>query len=121
MSDRREAELIREVERSRAELLVRARALQSSAMAILDPRESIRRHPIRGIVLSLATGVILSALGRRREAGPVAGGQPPPQPHPLVSLAESLLPDLINGFLGPLIANLLVPPEPTGSDHPHSA
>ena len=69
MSDRREAELLREVAGCRAAVMDRAHALEQSFWRLFDIRAAIRGGPMRGLAVSVATELLLGLFRRRKDAG----------------------------------------------------
>ena len=69
--DPREAELMAEIERLRIDLRTRSEAAGRLALALVDPRESVREHPVGSIVAAVSAGIALGAAGGR---GPRGGG-----------------------------------------------
>jgi hypothetical protein len=111
--DSHEAELWREIQKKRQALHSKADALRRSAIATFDPRESLRRHPLAGVVTSLGAGVILALLPmlpKRRDSQ--GAGVKSGMDQALLSLAAGLLPALLPTIVGPLLGLLRRPRGP---------
>ena len=119
--DAEEARLMEDIQRRRAELVTRAEGLKRSLTLALDPRERIKRHPLRGLLTSIGTGIFLGRMigGGGRAAPRRAGAEPQAtnseHESPLLSLASSvlptLLPTLLPAVMGPLMS-LVLPRSP---------
>ena len=108
--DAEEARLLAEIEARRADLVSRAHELRRSVTQTLDPRERIKRHPLRGLLTSVGTGIFLGRLmsGRpaaRRNSEPEAAHAAEPE-SPLASLAASVLPTLLPTLLPAIVGPL---------------
>ena len=102
--DKREAELMEDIERQRLVLVERGEAFRRSAMEAFDPREKVRRHPIASLLASLGAGMGFGLLPVRRPQE-----RPPETPSsrydsPLTLLAASVLPGLLPKLVEPLFS-----------------
>ncbi len=107
MQDRREAELVRGVEEARANMIARAEAVRHSAVSLLDPREALRRNPVGGILVAIASGVVLNALGSARDHEPAPPADRRTPRGPLAGLFDAALPGLIETLVAPALSSLL--------------
>ena len=103
--DPHEAELLREIQQRRKELVSRAEAFRLTAIATFDPRERLRRHPLAGVLTSLGAGIVLALLPMippRREPQPAGarGGLD----QALISFAAGLLPGALPTLMSPLLS-----------------
>jgi len=96
--DPREAELIAKVARCKEALVARSEALQYRLRSF-DPREQVRRHPLQGILVSVAAGFLLSASPRRPRGKAQAMGT--------AAHLTSALGSLLLGFLPGSLTSLL--------------
>ena len=112
--DAQEEILLADIKARRADLVSKAEGLKRTLTETFDPRERIKRHPLRGILSSVGAGMFLGRLMGGR--GPRKGGfepePPPPEPQsPLASLAAgvlpTLLPTLLPAVMGPLLSLIL--------------
>jgi len=113
--DAEEARLLDEIKARREDIANHAENLKRSVTELLDPRERIKRHPLRGLLTTVGTGIVLGRLmgGRSIRKESI---EPEPQSaepdSPLLSFAASvlpgLLPTLLPAIVGPL-ASLILP------------
>ena len=110
--DAEEARLIADIRQRRADLVGRAEHMKRTLTEALDPRERIKRHPLRGLLTSVGTGIFLGRLisgrpARRSQAEPEPVAPAEPE-SPLAALAAGLLPTLLPTLLpavmGPLMS-----------------
>src|SRR5213594_3810216 len=110
LMDPHEAELLREIQQRRKELVSRAEAFRRTAIATFDPREGLRRHPLAGVLTSLGAGVLLALLPMippKRE--PQAAGARGGLDQTLISFAAGLLPGALPALMSPLLSLLSRP------------
>ena len=125
--DAEEARLLEDIQGRRAELVSRAENLKRSLTVALDPRERIKRHPLRGLLTSIGAGMFLGRMIGGRAAPRRDGLEPQvtnSEPEsPLLALASSVLPSLLPTLLpvvlGPLMS-LVLPRSPRRRDKTNS-
>jgi hypothetical protein len=113
VADPVEAELIRQLDRRRDDLLVRAETWSRSVGAMLDPRARVQKRSLWGVLGSLAPGLLGWLLPSKRSGK--ARIDPDAIGSSIKSMAGELLRDLGPGFLMSLAANLLRPTKPAAS------
>ena len=112
--DTQEAKLLAEIRARRADLVMKAEGLKRTLTETFDPRERIKRHPLRGILSSVGAGMFLGRMmtGRASRRTGVEPEPAPPEPQsPLAALAAgvlpTLLPTLLPAVMGPLMSLIM--------------
>lgn len=104
--DDREAEMVMEIERRRAELLGRAEAFRKNLVTNFDPREKVKRHPVAGLATSLLAGVALAMASPRRADRQVVASANGLMSAFLPGLLKGIVPTLLMGLINPLLAGM---------------
>jgi len=117
--DDHEAELMKDIERRRAELLGRAEAFRRNLITNFDPREKVKRHPLAGLATSLLAGVALALASPRRPDRQVAASANGLMGAFLPGLLKGIVPTLLMGLVNPLLAgmNRKNTPDPSTNRH----
>ncbi len=116
--DAYEARLTEEIQQRRAELVARAEKLRRVVVETIDPRETVKRHPLGGLLTSLGAGMFLGGMlpGRSGRANGASKGAPAPASESSLfgtvaaGVLSSVLPGLIPMLVGPLMS--LITPKP---------
>lgn len=100
-----EAELIRQLELRRTELIARAEKLSRDVRASFAARKPIRRNPLGGVLGSALSGLAMGLLPSRRKG---AAWEDPGGPGAyILSLAKGVLQEMGPAFLTTVLASLL--------------
>ena len=102
-----ELELVAELDRCRAELIVRAESFARSARGVFDPRERLRERGMGAALLSTVSGMLIGLLPSRRRSHSSDRGDSSGTGQAVLGIAQDLLKDLGPAFLTSIIAHLI--------------